>query len=73
LSLKNECTRIILVPLRTDAFHQELTCFANGYNQSRPHPSLNRKTPHFAGPPHELLISPAEKNRCIGPDDLPCA
>ena len=27
LSLKNGCTRIVLVPLRTDAFHQELTCF----------------------------------------------
>jgi len=27
MSLKNECTRIVLVPLRTDAFHQELTCF----------------------------------------------
>jgi len=29
LSLKNECTRIILVPLRTDAFDVELTSFAN--------------------------------------------
>ena len=27
LSLKNECTRIVPVPLRTDAFHEELTCF----------------------------------------------
>jgi len=38
LSLKNECTRIILVPLRTGAFHQELTCFAYWYNRSRPVP-----------------------------------
>ena len=27
LSLKNGCTRIVPVPLRTDAFHEELTCF----------------------------------------------
>jgi hypothetical protein len=46
LSLKNGCTRIILVPLRTDAFHQELTSFSNWYNQNRPHSSLNGKTPN---------------------------
>ena len=46
LSLKNGCTRIILVPLRTDAFHQELTSFSNWHNQNRPHSSLNGKTPN---------------------------
>jgi putative transposase len=46
LTLKNECTRIILPPLRTNAFHQELTFFANWYNHSRPHSSLNGRTPH---------------------------
>ena len=46
LTLKNECMRIILVPLRTDAFHQELMCFTYWYNQSRPHSSLNGRTPH---------------------------
>ena len=46
LSLKNGCTHIILVPLRTDAFQQELTSFSNWCNQSRPHSSLNGKTPH---------------------------
>ncbi|MGI9284209.1 MAG: transposase [Pseudomonadales bacterium] len=46
LSLKNECTRIILVPLRSDAFQLELTYFTNWYNRSRPHSSLNGKTPH---------------------------
>ncbi len=46
LSLKNGCTRIILVPLRTDAIHQEFTSFSNWYNQNRPHSSLNGKTPN---------------------------
>jgi hypothetical protein len=46
LSLESGCTRVILVPLRTDAFHQELTCFTNWYNQNRPHSSLNGKTPN---------------------------
>ena len=53
LSLKNECTRIILVPLRADAFHLELTYFANWYNHNRPHSSLNGKTPHEVY--HDLL------------------
>ena len=46
LSLKNGCTRIILVPLRREAFHQELTFFVNWYNQNRPHSALDGKTPH---------------------------
>jgi putative transposase len=46
LTLKNEGMRFILVPLRTDAFHQELMCFTCWYNQSRPHSSLNGRTPH---------------------------
>ncbi len=46
LSLKNECTRVIVVPLCREAFHQELTCFMNWYNQNRPHSTLDGKTPH---------------------------
>ncbi len=53
LTLKNECMRIIRVPLSRDASHQELTCFANWYNQSRPHSSLNGKTPDEVY--HDLL------------------
>ena len=48
LTLKNECMRILLAPLRADTFHQELRCFANWYNQSRPHSSLHGKSPHEA-------------------------
>ena len=36
LTLKNECMLIILVPLRTDAFQQELSCFSHWYNHCRP-------------------------------------
>ena len=46
LSLKNECTRIILVPLFMDAFLLELTSYASWYNRSRSHSALNGKTPH---------------------------
>ena len=53
LSLKNECTRIIVVPLRREALHQELTLFATCYDQTRPHSSLNGKTPHEVY--HDLL------------------
>ena len=74
LSLKNECTRMILVPLRTDAFHQELTCFVNWYNQSRPHSSLNGKTPHEVY--HDVLPAcerPRYEPRARWPCTAPCA
>jgi len=41
LSLKNECTRIILVPLRREAFHRELRFFEVWFNQHRPHSTLD--------------------------------
>ncbi len=74
LSLKNECTRIILVPLRADAFHLELTYFANWYNHNRPHSSLNGKTPHEVY--HDLLPAcerPRYEPRARWPRDAPCA
>jgi len=46
LSLKKECTRVIVVPLRREAFYQELTSFANWYNKNRTHSALNGRTPH---------------------------
>ena len=48
LSLKNECTRVILVPLRRVAFRQELGLYADWFNQDRPHSALDGKTPHEA-------------------------
>ncbi len=46
LSLKNECTRRILVPLRIDAFQAELTAYFRWYNDARPHQSLGAWTPN---------------------------
>ena len=46
LSLKNECTRVILVPLRSESFRRELGWYADWFNQDRPHSALAGKTPH---------------------------
>ena len=46
LSLKTECSRRILVPLRRNAFRRELQCFADWYNKARPHMMLGGKTPN---------------------------
>ncbi len=74
LSLKNECTRIVLVPLRVDAFQQELTSYANWYNHSRPHSSLNGKTPDEVY--DDLLPAcghPRYEPRARWPRHAPCA
>jgi transposase InsO family protein len=74
LSLKNECTRIILMPFRTDAFDLELTSFANWYNHSRPHSSLSGKTPHEVY--HDLLPAcerPRYEPRVRWPRSATCA
>ncbi len=73
LTLKNECTRIILVPLSRDAIHQELTCFANWYNQS---PSLVTER-HDADEVYHDLFPACERPRCEPrerwPHSAPCA
>ena len=46
LSLKNECTRVILVPLRGESFRRELSWYADWFNQDRPHSALAGKTPY---------------------------
>ncbi len=40
LSLKTECIRHILVPLRRDQFLRELVCYQDWYNEQRPHTTL---------------------------------
>ena len=44
-SIKNECTRRILVPLREDAIRHEITLYTDWYNQHRPHQSLGGRLP----------------------------
>jgi hypothetical protein len=62
------------VPLRREALHQALTLFANGYDQRRPHSSLNGKTPHEVY--HDLLPAcerPRYEPRARWSRSAPCA
>jgi len=74
LSLKNESTRAIFVPLRGEAFHRELTWYTEWYNQRRPHSSLDGQTPHEVY--HDLLPAcerPRYEPRARWPRTAPCA
>lgn len=45
--MKTECTRRLwLVPLRKEAFGEELDFFASWYNKHRPHVWLDGRTPN---------------------------
>lgn len=44
-SMKSECCRRILLPLRMDEMREELRCYATWYNTNRPHQSLRGRTP----------------------------
>jgi len=44
-SMKTECARRILVPLRLAAMRHELGCYATWYNEHRPHQALGGCTP----------------------------
>jgi transposase InsO family protein len=46
LSLKNECTRRIIIPLRFDDFQSELTNYFRWYNEVRPRQTLGGRTPN---------------------------
>ncbi len=74
LSLKNECTWIILVPLRSESFRRELMWYADWFNQDRPHSALDGKTPHEVY--HYLLPAcerPRYEPRARWPRSAPCA
>jgi transposase InsO family protein len=74
LSLKNECTRIILVPIRREPFCRELAFFADWHRQHRAHSGLNGKTPHEVY--HDLLPAcerPRYEPRARWPRSAPCA
>ena len=45
-TLKDECTRRILVPQRQTRFRRELLCFLGWYNEYRPHMTLDGGTPN---------------------------
>ncbi len=46
LSLKNECTRRLWVPLRHASFRRELSFYVEWFNDHRPHSSLEGRTPN---------------------------
>ncbi len=44
-TMKNECTRRLLVPYQRDALRKELTLYVDWYNVHRPHDTLDGATP----------------------------
>ena len=44
-SIKDECTRCILVPLSEDGIRREIALYVNWYNQFRPHQALGGRIP----------------------------
>ncbi len=46
LTLKNECTRRVLVTLRKCSFFRKLVVFAEWFNEYRSHSGLSGNTPH---------------------------
>jgi transposase InsO family protein len=45
-SMKDECTRRILIPSRREACRRELLSFVDWYNEHRPHTTLEGRTPN---------------------------
>jgi putative transposase len=74
LTLKNECTRRILVPCRRDSFRKELSLFIAWYNGDRPHTWLDGRTPdevYFRRP--AACCAPRFEPRRRWPRRSPCA
>ena len=57
-TMKDECTRVVLIPLRLKDMRTELSVYVTWYNQFRPHQALDGKTPcdvyDDIGPPDPL-------------------
>ena len=73
-TVKVECTRRLLVSLRSKTFRQELSWFAVWYNQHRPHSTLGGRTPdevYFRQRP--VNRSPRFEPRTLWPRPAPCA
>ena len=73
-TVKIECTRRLLVSLRSKTFRQELSWFTVWYNQHRPHTTLGGRTPdevYFHQRPANR--SPRFEPRALWPRPAPCA
>jgi len=73
-TLKDECTRRILVPFRREKFRTELKFFVQWYNEYRPHTFLDGRTPNEVA----LDLPPANKAPRLEPRpnwsrNSPCA
>jgi len=75
-SLKNECTRRIIIPARCDAFRREVLHYVAWYNGCRPHATLFGRTPdevYYERPPanEEPRYEPRRHwprdSRCVDP------
>jgi transposase InsO family protein len=74
-TMKTECTRrLLLVPMRREAFRRELGFFVQWYNEHRPHEWLDGRTPnevYFDCPPANR--APRWEPRTRWPRGSPCA
>ena len=73
-SMKTECTRRILIPMRRETFRKELCLYAEWYNEHRPHQTLDSRTPnevYFDRPPANE--APRLELRPRWPKGSPCA
>jgi len=73
-SMKNECTRAILVPFSTAAFAREIDLYVGWFNVHRPHGWLNGRTPdevYFGTMP--ACRKPRFEPRARWPRRSPCA
>jgi transposase InsO family protein len=73
-SMKSECTRRILVPLRPDAMRQAISSYAAWYAEHRPHTALGGRTPleMYRGLP-PANEAPRFEPRARWPRRSPCA
>jgi len=73
-SMKDECTRRLLIPMRRRAFRKELCLYAEWYNEHRPHQALDGRTPdevyYDRSPANE---APRFEPRPHWPKGSPCA
>jgi transposase InsO family protein len=73
-TMKDECTREVLVPLRMDAMRKELAYYTAWYNEHRPHSSLGGMTPNeFYEGQVPANTKPRYEPRLHWPRGSPCA
>jgi transposase InsO family protein len=73
-TIKDECTRRLIVPSRREGFRRELSLFITWYNGHRPHTKLNVRTPDeiYFGKP-AACCAPRFEPRRRWPRGSPCA